>query len=103
MRHLLLLLVLSLAASVDADVEQVVRCHEIGFARSVEDRDRGRFASYIDPDARFVGSSVRRGVAEISEAWSRFLMKMAPASSGARNSLRFWRMASWPFLVDRFA
>ena len=37
-----------------AEHEQEVRCREIGFSKSVEMQDHELFASFIDPDARFI-------------------------------------------------
>jgi ketosteroid isomerase-like protein len=55
-----------------ADLTQEVRCREIGFSRSVENQDRDHFASFIDPDARFVGNKVDRSREVIAEAWAVF-------------------------------
>ncbi len=67
------------SAPVCADVTDDVRCAEIGFSQSVENKDIAAFGSFIDPDARFVGASVRRGVADITQAWSVFFSADAPA------------------------
>lgn len=66
-------------ASVLADHEQDVRCREIAFSQSAEQRDAVRFVSFIDSDARFVGATVLRGPDEISEGWSAFLSEDGPA------------------------
>ena len=60
------------------DAAQTVRCHEIAFSKSVEARDAATFASFIDADARFVGSSVMRGPVAIAEAWSVFFSVDGP-------------------------
>lgn len=77
--HRLFALVLILAPlTVLADAAQEVRCREIGFSHSAEEGDTERFASFIDPDARFVGGTVRRGVAEITEGWGVFFTEGGP-------------------------
>ena len=55
-----------------ADLADEVRCREVGFSQSVETQDRERFASFIDPDARFVGNKVDRSREAIAEAWAVF-------------------------------
>ena len=62
-----------------ADLEQDVRCREIGFSKSVETQDREMFATFIDPDARFVGAKVDRGKDVITEAWSVFFSGDLPS------------------------
>jgi ketosteroid isomerase-like protein len=66
------------AASAIADVADDVRCTEISFSQSVENHDITAFTSFIDADARFVGSSISRGPAEVTEAWSVFLADGGP-------------------------
>jgi len=66
------LLLLTLATPALADLEQEVRCREVGFSQSVEKQDRELFASFIDPDARFVGNKVDRSREAIAEAWAVF-------------------------------
>ncbi|MDH3614670.1 MAG: nuclear transport factor 2 family protein [Gammaproteobacteria bacterium] len=61
-----------------ADLIEDVRCREIGFSKSVEAQDRELFASFIDPDARFVGNSVSHGPDAIAEAWSVFFAEDGP-------------------------
>jgi len=70
---------LGLIATARADAEQNVRCSEIGFSQAAEERDIERFASFIDPDARFIGNTVARGVAEIVEGWGGFFEPNGPA------------------------
>ena len=62
-----------------ADLETDVRCREIGFSKSVESLDIDLFASFIDPDARFVGGNVMRGPEAISAAWSVFFDAGGPS------------------------
>jgi uncharacterized protein (TIGR02246 family) len=62
----------ALAVPALGDLENEVRCREIGFSKSVETQDHESFASFIDPDARFVGGKVDRGRKAIAEAWTVF-------------------------------
>jgi ketosteroid isomerase-like protein len=66
------------AASAIADVADDVRCAEISFSQSVENRNITAFTSFIDADARFVGSSISRGPVEVTEAWSVFFADDGP-------------------------
>jgi ketosteroid isomerase-like protein len=73
MRNLASILILvALAAPAIADLEDDVRCREVGFSKSVENQDHDLFASFIDPDARFVGGTVTRGRDAVAEAWKVF-------------------------------
>jgi len=75
----LLALVTTIAAvSAAADPAADVRCREIGFSKSVETLQPTRFASFIDPDARFVGGSVARGRETIVNNWHAFFVEDAP-------------------------
>ena len=76
---LTLVLLLATAMPALADLEQDVRCREIGFSRAVETQDRERFAGFIDPDARFVGAKVDRGRDVIAEAWAVFFTGDLPS------------------------
>ena len=71
----------SFAANVAAEeaAENAVRCAEIAFSLSVERRDMSAFLSFIDPDARFVASSVLKGPQEIETGWSVFFSENGPA------------------------
>ena len=64
--------------SVFADVADDVRCTEVAFSQSVENQDIDAFTSFIDLDARFVGSSVARGPSEVTTAWSVFFSDGGP-------------------------
>jgi ketosteroid isomerase-like protein len=61
-----------------ADPKNDVRCREIAFSQSVENRDIEAFRSFLDGDARFVGSSVIRGPEEITAAWQVFFSDDGP-------------------------
>ncbi len=78
MRRLILALVIFAGSTALADLADEVRCREIGFSVSAETRDAELFASFIDSDARFVGSSVTHGPAAIAEAWGAFLSEGGP-------------------------
>lgn len=69
---------LLLAGTAGADPADDVRCAEIGFALALEAGNRDRFAAYLDPDARFVGTSISRGPQEILEAWAPFFETGGP-------------------------
>jgi len=66
------LALLALTTSAVADPGEEVRCREIGFSKSVENQDLELFASFIDPDARFVGATINRGRDAIADAWRVF-------------------------------
>lgn len=68
-----------LAGTAIADVADDIRCREIGFSQSVENRDIDAFRSFIDVDARFISSGVLRGVDQIAEGWSVFFNPGLPA------------------------
>ena len=70
--------ILIFSAPAMADVENDVRCREIDFSQSVEMQDVTAFRSFIDTDARFVGSSVQRGAEDIATAWGVFFSDDAP-------------------------
>lgn len=67
------------SAAVIADPADDVRCREIGFSKSAEARNATAFRSFIDSDARFVGSVVTRGPDEIVAAWQPFFSADGPA------------------------
>jgi len=62
-----------------ADPAAVVWCQEVAFSQSAENKDIDAFRSYLDTDARFVGSSVIRGPDEIVAAWQVFFSDDGPA------------------------
>ena len=80
MRFAMMVLLLGvLATSALADLADEVRCREVGFSMSVEHQDHELFASFIDSDARFVGSKVDRGREAISAAWGVFFEGELPS------------------------
>ena len=80
MRFATVLWLLALATSpAFGDLVEDVRCREIGFSKSVENQDREGFASFIDPDARFVGNKVDRSPEAIAEAWAVFFTGELPS------------------------
>jgi uncharacterized protein (TIGR02246 family) len=76
---MMLLLLAAVAAPAFADPADEVRCREIGFSKSVEAQDHERFATFIDPDARFVGNKVDRSREAIAEAWRVFFTGDLPS------------------------
>jgi ketosteroid isomerase-like protein len=80
MRTLIVLALAGFAAhSAAADALDEVRCREIGFSRATEVQDMAAFRSFIDADARFVSSSVLRGVDDIAAACSVFFGEDGPS------------------------
>lgn len=65
--------------SAPADSTAEVRCREIAFSRTVENRDLAAFTSFLDTDARFVGDSVLHGREEITAAWQVFFTEDGPS------------------------
>ncbi len=74
--YIAVILVFSVVAF--ADIIDDVRCQEIAFSQSVESRDTEEFKSFLDTDARFVGSTVTRGPEEIVAAWQPFFADDGP-------------------------
>jgi ketosteroid isomerase-like protein len=66
------------ASALIADPGDDVRCREIGFSQSTENRDIQAFRSFIDADARFVSNEVLRGVDAVAEAWAVFFTNPGP-------------------------
>ncbi|MGB5721797.1 MAG: DUF4440 domain-containing protein [Woeseiaceae bacterium] len=61
-----------------ADPANDVRCREIAFSHAAEEKDVIAFRSFLDEDARFVGSIVTRGPDEIVAAWQPFFSADGP-------------------------
>jgi len=68
----------NVAKADDAEAIAAVRCTELAFSLSVENKDRNAFSMLIDNDARFIGNSVLRGRDDIVEAWSVFFSVDGP-------------------------
>ena len=66
------------ATTAVADPGDDVRCREIGFSQSAENRDMQAFRAFIDADARFVSNEVLRGVDAVTEAWAVFFTDPGP-------------------------
>jgi len=73
------LLALGVATFAVAGPADDVRCREIAFSISAEQRDADKFSSFIDADARFVSNSVDRGIEQIVAAWQVFFAADGPA------------------------
>ena len=54
---------------IGADPVEEVRCAEVAFARALERGDIEAFASFIHPEARFVGAGVLSGREAVVEGW----------------------------------
>ena len=60
-------------ASAEIDpLRQAVLCAEVGFSRSVENRDLEAFMSFLDPEVRFVTGKISRGPEEVGQGWAAF-------------------------------
>ena len=69
----------TLAGTVDtASARASLDAAERAFARSVAERDRAAFESFLAPDAVFVAGSVRRGREAIVEGWAAFFDETGP-------------------------
>lgn len=80
MKRLLIACLLSPVCGVAAaDLAEDVRCREISFSQSVEQKDMAAFRSHLDADARFVSSGILRGVEQIAAGWSVFFTTGLPA------------------------
>lgn len=79
MQRVIVLMLLLAGQLALADVADEVRCREIGFSGAAEARDAERFATFIDEDARFAGSTVFRGPEAVTEAWQVFFAEDGPA------------------------
>ena len=73
------------AASAEQDA---VRCVEIAFSQSVENRDKAAFTALLDADTRFISQEVLHGPEAVAAAWSGFFAADGP--------LLVWR----PFVVE---
>lgn len=71
-RTLIVFLCLALHAGAVAasdDLVKAVRCSEIGFSLSVEEKNLDAFAAFVASDARFVANGVLRGREEVVAGW----------------------------------
>ena len=72
-RSLLMVLAVSTASFAGegaASPEEEVRATEIAFARTMAERDPAKFASFLDPEAVFLGGNeIRRGAENVAEGW----------------------------------
>ena len=78
LRLIISAVLLAACAPTGADQAADVRCQEVAFSRAAEDRDLASFVSFLDVDARFVGSGVLRGPDEIAAAWQVFFADDGP-------------------------
>lgn len=68
-----------LTSAAAADPAAVVWCQEVAFSQSAENKNIDKFRSFLDSDARFVGSTIVRGPDEIVAAWHVFFSDNGPA------------------------
>ena len=62
-----------------ADIEEEVRCREVGFAKALAAKDIEAFKSHIDADARFFGNAIRRKPDGIAHAWRNYFKEDGPS------------------------
>ncbi len=69
-------------AATNAELAEQVKQAEIGFAKTMADRDHTAFASFLAPDAVFMaGPRAQRGAPAVAKGWQRFFEgKDAPFS-----------------------
>lgn len=75
------------AMAAAAPVEDQVRCAELAFSRSVEQRNIEAFTAFVDEDARFTGGQTLRGKQEVSEAWGVFFTADGPTIRWAPDNI----------------
>jgi ketosteroid isomerase-like protein len=84
---MLITLVLTTLASAPSLGDQV-RCAELAFSHSAEERDHAAFAALVHPDARFSGGGgVLRGREAVAEGWSVFFTDDGPTIRWAPDSV----------------
>ncbi|HET6564261.1 MAG TPA: DUF4440 domain-containing protein [Xanthomonadales bacterium] len=72
-------MLLASPASQAASPEQdTVRCVEIAFSQSVENRDKAAFTALLDADTRFISQEVLHGPEAVMAAWSGFFAPEGP-------------------------
>ena len=71
-------LMIFVALTSAATVQQEVICAETGFSRAAEAKDRDAFLDFVDPDARFITGRIARGREEVAAAWSGALSPGGP-------------------------
>lgn len=78
----MILEILLAAAVAPADIHparQAVLCAEVGFSRSVENRDLDAFRAFLDPEVRFVTGNIYRGPDEVAQGWAGFFDADGPS------------------------
>ncbi len=73
-----IILAAALAPAEVDPVRQAVLCAEVGFSRSVENRNLEAFMAYLDPEVRFVTGRISRGPDEVGQGWSGFFQPDGP-------------------------
>lgn len=62
----------------DSPDQQAVRCVEIAFSQSVENRDQAAFTAMLDADTRFISNQVVHGPQAVTESWAGFFETDGP-------------------------
>ncbi len=77
----MILEIVLVVAVVPAEIDPVrnaVLCAEVGFSRSVENRDFDAFMAFLDPEVRFVTGRISRGPEEVGPGWAGFFKDDGP-------------------------
>jgi ketosteroid isomerase-like protein len=68
-------------AETNEELREQVRKTEIAFAKTMADRDHAAFVGFLADETVFLGRTVRRGKAQVADAWQAFYQgKQAPFS-----------------------
>ena len=71
-------LVVAVVATEIDPVRSAVLCAEVGFSRSVENRDFEAFMGFLDPEVRFVTGRISRGPEEVGQGWANYFKDDGP-------------------------
>ena len=77
----MILEIVLVVAVVPAEIDPVrnaVLCAEVGFSRTVENRDFDAFMAFLDPEVRFVTGRISRGSEEVGQGWAGFFKDDGP-------------------------
>ena len=79
MAKLIVASLILLCSTALAELADEVRCREIGFSKSIENKNIETFKTFLDADARFISDRPRRGIEEIAAGWSVFAAEDGPS------------------------